>query len=151
MVWPVEISVIALTAFALLGLLDGNPLVPLAAVALAGAILGFLKYNFYPARIFMGDAGSLTVGFLLGFFAIHLTQRPDATVSPMLPVLVLGLPLFDAVWVMTRRLLHRTSPFSPDQSHVHHKFLNLGFEHRFTVLVIYTYFALLGVQRLAAE
>jgi UDP-GlcNAc:undecaprenyl-phosphate GlcNAc-1-phosphate transferase len=132
------LSVLALTAFALLGLLDGATLVPILALALAGAILGFLKYNFYPARIFMGDAGSLSVGFLLGFLAVHLTQRPGATVSPMVPVMILGLPIFDALWVMSRRIFRHISPFAPDQSHVHHKFLNLGFEHRFTVLIIYT-------------
>lgn len=132
------ISVLTLVAFGLLGLLDGNTHVPLLAAALAGAVLGFLKYNFYPARIFMGDTGSLTVGFFLGFFAVHLTQRTGAAVSPMLPVLVLGLPLFDAVWVMGRRLYGRMSPFAPDKTHVHHMFLNIGFEHRFTVLVIYS-------------
>lgn len=131
------VSVIALAAFALLGFQDDDLLSVLLAMSLAGAILGFLKYNFYPARIFMGDTGSMVVGFLLAALAIHLTQRPDSTISPMLPVLILGLPIFDAVWVMTRRLLHRTSPFAADRGHVHHKFLDLGFEHRFTVLVIY--------------
>jgi len=120
-----------------LGLTDGDLLTPFLALALAGAVLGFLKYNFYPARIFMGDTGSLTVGFLLGFMAVHLTQREGGQVSPMLPVLILGLPLFDAVWVMVRRMLRHLSPFSPDQTHVHHKFLNLGLAHRLTVLVIY--------------
>lgn len=132
------ISVIALTAFALLGLLDDNLFASILAAALAGALLGFLKYNFYPARIFMGDTGSLTVGFLLGFLAVLLTQREHGHVSPMLPVVILGLPLFDAIWVMTRRLFNKTGPFLPDKTHVHHKFLDLGIEHRFTVLVIYT-------------
>jgi UDP-GlcNAc:undecaprenyl-phosphate GlcNAc-1-phosphate transferase len=131
------VSVMALGAFALLALLDGNPLAATLALAAVGSVLGFLKYNFYPARIFMGDTGSLSVGFLLGFLAVLLTQHKGANVSPMLPVVILGLPLFDAIWVMTRRLLGRTSPFAPDKSHVHHKFLDLGFEHRFTVLVIY--------------
>jgi len=132
------LSVLALTAFALLGLLDGDTLGPMLALALAGATIGFLKYNFYPARIFMGDTGSLTVGFLLGFLAVQLTQRPGAEISPMVPVMILALPIFDALWVMSRRMLRKMSPFAPDQSHVHHKFLNLGFEHRFTVLIIYT-------------
>lgn len=131
------VSVLALAAFALLGLLDGNHLAALLSMALAGSILGFLKYNFYPALIFMGDAGSLTVGYLLGFLAVMLTQGAAGGISPMLPVLILGLPLFDAVWVMTRRLLNHTGPFSPDRTHVHHKFLDLGVEHRLTVLVIY--------------
>lgn len=131
------VSVLALTAFALLGVLDSVPLASVLAIALAGALLGFLKYNFYPARIFMGDTGSLTVGFMLGFLAVLLTQQDADRISPMLPVLILGLPLFDAVWVMGRRMLRRLGPFSPDKTHVHHKFLDLGIQHRFTVLVIY--------------
>ncbi|MCM2265860.1 MAG: undecaprenyl/decaprenyl-phosphate alpha-N-acetylglucosaminyl 1-phosphate transferase [Desulfuromonadales bacterium] len=132
------VSVIALMPFALLGVLGGNPLVSTLAMALAGALLGFLKYNFYPARIFMGDTGSLTVGFVLGFLAVAVTQSEGMHISPMLPVVILGLPLFDAIWVMSSRLFKKMGPFSPDKTHVHHKFLDLGIEHRFTVLVIYT-------------
>lgn len=132
------VSVIALAAFALLALIDSNPMAVVLAAALAGSILGFLKYNFYPARIFMGDTGSLTVGFVLGFLAVLLTQRECDHISPMLPVLVLGLPIFDAVWVMCRRMLKKLGPFAPDKTHVHHKFLDLGIEHRFTVMVIYS-------------
>jgi len=102
-----------------------------------GAILGFLKYNFYPARIFMGDTGSLVVGYVLGFVAVYLTQNNSSTTSPMIPVLILGLPLLDTVWVMMRRIFLGVSPFAADRSHVHHKFLSLGFEHRFTVIIIY--------------
>lgn len=132
------ISVIALVAFMLLALFDGAPVVALLCAAMLGALFGFLKYNFYPAQIFMGDAGSLTVGFILGFLALMLTQRTGATISPMVPVLILGLPLIDTLWVMGRRLLHGGSPFVADNGHVHHKFLDLGFEHRFTVLIIYS-------------
>lgn len=131
------ISVLALGAYAVLGLIEGDPLTPILAAALAGAILGFLKYNFFPARIFMGDTGSLTVGFTLAFLAVNLTQRPEGRLNVMVPVVVLGLPIFDALWVMGRRLRYRTSPFAADKSHVHHKLLSLGFGHRFTVLAIY--------------
>jgi UDP-GlcNAc:undecaprenyl-phosphate GlcNAc-1-phosphate transferase len=131
------ISMIALTAFFLLGLMNNDVQTALLAAAAAGAVLGFLKYNFYPARIFMGDAGSLTIGFLLGFLAVYVTQRPGATISPMVPILILGLPLLDTIWVMTSRVLQGESPFVADRTHVHHKFLSLGFEHRFTVVIIY--------------
>ncbi len=120
-----------------IGVLDQNVTVVLLCAALGGAILGFLKYNFYPARIFMGDVGSLTVGFMLGFLAIHLTQTGGAAISPMVPVLILGLPLLDTIKVMLRRVRKHLGPFAPDNTHVHHKFLSLGFEHRFAVLVIY--------------
>ncbi len=131
------VSVIALTAFFALGYQDENYSSLVLCAGLLGGILGFLKYNFYPARIFMGDTGSLVVGFLVGFLAIQLTQAPGAGVRPIVPVLVIGLPLLDTVWVMTRRVLKGGSPFSPDMTHVHHKFLNLGFQHRFTVIIIY--------------
>jgi UDP-GlcNAc:undecaprenyl-phosphate/decaprenyl-phosphate GlcNAc-1-phosphate transferase len=131
------VSVIALSTFFLLALIDDNYPVMALCAALLGALLGFLKYNFYPARIFMGDTGSLVVGFLLAFLAIFLTQRPGGGVSPAIPIMILGLPIADTVWVMTRRVLKGGSPFSPDRSHVHHKFLDLGFQHRFTVLILY--------------
>lgn len=131
------VSVIALGTFFLLGWQTGNSAAMVVSAGLLGAILGFLKYNYFPARIFMGDTGSLMVGFLLGFTAVLLTQGPAPTVTPVVPVMVLGLPIIDTLWVMTSRLLQRKSPFAPDMTHVHHKFLNLGFEHRFTVIVIY--------------
>jgi UDP-GlcNAc:undecaprenyl-phosphate GlcNAc-1-phosphate transferase len=69
--------------------------------------------------------------------AIQLTQTPGASVSPMVPVLVLGVPIIDTIWVMTRRVMNGGSPFAPDRTHVHHKFLDLGFQHRFTVIILY--------------
>jgi UDP-GlcNAc:undecaprenyl-phosphate GlcNAc-1-phosphate transferase len=132
------VSCIALAAFFVLGIFEGDKITMLLSAALAGALLGFLKYNFYPARIFMGDTGSLVVGYLLGFLAIYTTQRANSAISPAVPVLILGLPLLDTVWVMTKRVRYGLSPFAADRTHVHHKFLSLGFEHRFTVIVIYT-------------
>jgi len=85
----------------------------------------------------MGDTGSLGLGFALGFMAVYLTQLPESRLSPVVPVLILALPILDTVWVMIPRLLHRNSPFAPDQSHLHHKFFNLGFQHRYTVIFIY--------------
>ena len=131
------VSVIAAGAFFVLGWHAGNTTAMVVTAALLGAILGFLKYNYYPARIFMGDTGSLVVGFLLGFLAVILTQGGQGNLNPVLPVVILGVPIIDTVWVMSSRLLKRQSPFSPDMTHVHHKFLNLGLEHRFSVIVIY--------------
>jgi UDP-GlcNAc:undecaprenyl-phosphate GlcNAc-1-phosphate transferase len=85
----------------------------------------------------MGDAGSLTVGFVLGFLAVMLTQSPGTTISPMLPMLVLALPVIDTIWVMVRRMASGLNPFVGDLSHVHHKFLDLGFQHRMTVVIIH--------------
>jgi UDP-GlcNAc:undecaprenyl-phosphate/decaprenyl-phosphate GlcNAc-1-phosphate transferase len=131
------ISVIALSAFYLLGYHSEATTPMILSAILLGSTLGFLKYNSYPARIFMGDSGSLVVGFLLGFLAILLTQGRSAKISPVVPLIILGLPIIDTLWVMTRRIIKRGSPFSPDKTHVHHKFLNFGFNHRITVIVIY--------------
>jgi len=132
------VSSIALTAFFLIGWLENDPVTMILSAALVGAIFGFLKYNFYPARIFMGDTGSMVVGYVLAFIAVASTQRSGSSISPMVPVLILGLPLLDTVWVMTRRIVKRMSPFAADRTHIHHQFLDLGFEHRFTVVIIYT-------------
>ncbi|MEJ2472199.1 MAG: MraY family glycosyltransferase, partial [Desulfuromonadales bacterium] len=131
------LSVLSLSAFLILGWLEGDPQTMFISAGLIGSLLGFLKYNFYPARIFMGDAGSLTVGFILGFLAVWVTQQPQATTSPMVPILVLALPLIDTIWVMGRRAISKTNPFMPDRTHLHHKFLDLGIRHRLTVLLIY--------------
>ncbi|MDW7646353.1 MAG: MraY family glycosyltransferase [Desulfuromonadales bacterium] len=131
------ISAIALVVFSVLAYRDGNVSALLICSSMLGALLGFLKFNFYPARIFMGDAGSLTLGFVLAFMAVFITQGESSTTSPVVPALVLGLPILDTLWVMGRRLLLRQSPFSPDKTHLHHKFLSLGLDHRFTVLLIY--------------
>jgi len=131
------ISLLAMSAFFVFGLLNDDLIAMSLTAAMIGGILGFLKYNFYPARIFMGDAGSLTVGFILGILAVHITQHPHSNVSPVAPLLILGVPIIDTIWVMSRRLLHGENPFASDRTHVHHRFLNLGFEHRFTVVIIY--------------
>ncbi len=131
------VSAIALAAFMLLAYRGGCRDVMFLSAALLGAVVGFLKYNFYPARIFMGDAGSLSVGFVLGCLAVFLTQAPGTGISPAVPVVVLGLPVIDTVWVMVRRMMKGKKPFSPDMTHVHHKFLDLGLQHRSAVIFIY--------------
>lgn len=130
-------STFALGAFLVLAMEGGNDPVMLMCAGLMGGLFGFLRYNAYPARIFMGDAGSLTVGFLLGFLAIYLTQGPAAEVKPVIPFIILGLPIVDTVRVMSERVLKGGNPFQPDRIHVHHRFLDLGFNHRFTVIIIH--------------
>lgn len=131
------VASIALSAFFILAWQDGNTIAMVLCSGLFGALLGFLKYNVYPAKIFMGDAGSLSLGFILAFLAIHISQGEGSSVSPISPLLILGVPIIDTLLVMSRRVLAGTSPFAPDKTHVHHKFLAMGFEHRFTVIVIY--------------
>lgn len=132
------VSVISLAGFGLLAFLSGNLEVQIVCVALVGAMLGFLRYNFFPARIFMGDAGSLMVGFIISFLALYLTQLGSSQIQPVVPLLVVGLPVADAVWVMISRLCSGKNPFAADRTHIHHKFLALGIEHSHTVILMYS-------------
>ena len=131
------ISVIALATFSLLAYQTGNVEVLVLCTALLGSLLGFLKYNFYPAQMFMGDTGSLMAGFVISIIAIYLTQGNAGQIQPIVPLLVIGLPVADTVRVMTLRMVNNHSPFSADLTHIHHKILDLGFEHRYTVILIY--------------
>ena len=116
----------------------GDPMVALAASATLGALLGFLRYNTHPARVFMGDAGSQFLGFAMGLLAVRLTQQIDGPLSPALPLLLLGLPVLDTLMVMSRRLWEGRSPFSADRNHLHHHLLALGLRQDQAVAVLYT-------------
>jgi UDP-N-acetylmuramyl pentapeptide phosphotransferase/UDP-N-acetylglucosamine-1-phosphate transferase len=111
----------------------------LLAAALAGACLGFLRYNFNPARIFMGDGGSYFLGFTLAAISIIGPAKGLTTVSLLLPLLILSLPLADMSAVIMGRLSDGHSPFHPDRRHLHHRLLRAGFSHRLTVLLIYVF------------
>jgi UDP-GlcNAc:undecaprenyl-phosphate GlcNAc-1-phosphate transferase len=107
------------------------------ALAFAGAVLGFLRFNTYPASVFMGDAGSQLLGFTIGVLSIRATQASTSEVSAAIPVLLLALPILDTLSVMVQRLSEGRSPFSADKNHIHHKLLALGFDHHEAVMVIY--------------
>ena len=109
------------------------------AAALAGACLGFLRHNFNPARIFMGDGGSYFLGFTLAAVSIVGPAKGLTTVSLLLPLLILSLPLADMSAVIMGRLREGRSPFYPDRRHLHHRLLRAGFSHRRTVLLIYVF------------
>ena len=108
-----------------------QPVVALIAIILAGAAFGFLPYNFYPARIFMGDSGAYFLGLTLAMLAIYSGAKL-ATAA-----LVLGFPIVDAVWAATRRIAKRSSPFRADKKHFHHLLLDVGLTQRQAVLVLY--------------
>ena len=109
------------------------------AAALAGCCLGFLRHNFNPARIFMGDGGSYFLGFTLAAVSIVGPAKGLTTVSLLLPLLILSLPLADMSAVIMGRLSEGRSPFHPDRRHLHHRLLRAGFSHRRTVLLIYVF------------
>src|ERR1700677_2236485 len=131
------------TTFLCLGALamlahSGGQSVPAAlALTFAGAVLGFLRFNTYPASVFMGDAGSQLLGFAVGVLSLQATQSGDSAISAATPILLLALPILDTLSVMVQRISERRSPFSPDKNHIHHKLLAMGFGHHEAVMVIY--------------
>jgi len=136
-------TLLSLTAIAVLGYMSGQMAVVLIALAVMGSILGFLRFNTHPARVFMGDGGSQFLGFTTGVLAIFLTQGINSPYSLSLPALLLGLPILDTAVVMARRLRQGRSPFSADKNHIHHRLLNLGLDHYHAVFIIYVVQALL--------
>ncbi|MEA5112578.1 MAG: MraY family glycosyltransferase [Geobacteraceae bacterium] len=106
------------------------------ALAMSGAIFGFLKFNTFPASVFMGDTGSQLLGFSAITLSLYLTQQ-SAALSPMLPLLLLGLPVLDTIYVMAARISRGVSPFVADRRHLHHRLLDLGLHHTESVMAIY--------------
>lgn len=130
----------SILSFGLVGLMafqSSSYAVVILTLAVAGSILGFLRFNSHPARIFMGDTGSQFLGFILGVLVIVMTQQVNPAVSAVLPLLIFGLPVIDTVTVMARRLLAGRSPFAPDKNHIHHRLLAIGFSHYETVVLLY--------------
>ena len=122
-----------------IGYVGGNWLVCLVAATLAGAIIGFLFHNFNPATIFMGDSGSMFLGFVLATMSIvgAGSQKGTTAVAILVPILALGLPIVDTLFAMGRRFLERRPLFSSDRGHIHHRLLDLGLTHRRAVLMLY--------------
>jgi UDP-GlcNAc:undecaprenyl-phosphate/decaprenyl-phosphate GlcNAc-1-phosphate transferase len=129
------LSLLALTA---LGYTSGSPLMLSIALATIGGIFGFLRYNSHPAYVFMGDCGSQVLGFTLGFLVVHLTQTANTEVSAALPLLILGVPIADILSVLYRRIRGRLNWFKATRNHLHHRLLQLGFDHHETVVIIYS-------------
>jgi UDP-GlcNAc:undecaprenyl-phosphate GlcNAc-1-phosphate transferase len=116
----------------------GSAFSALVMAAMLGAVLSFLFYNFNPARIFMGDSGSYLLGFVLAATSlVGATGKATTAVSLLVPVVALGLPIFDTLFAMVRRALERRPLFSPDRGHIHHRLIDLGLTHRRAVLILY--------------
>jgi UDP-GlcNAc:undecaprenyl-phosphate/decaprenyl-phosphate GlcNAc-1-phosphate transferase len=123
--------------------LDQNTLWMTWTGAMAGALLGFLIFNFNPASIFMGDAGSNFLGYLLAVVALQTSRKHTTVVALVVPLCVLGLPLLDVTLTMVRRALLRRGLFTSERGHLHHRLLHLGLSHREAVLVLYAVSAVL--------
>jgi UDP-GlcNAc:undecaprenyl-phosphate GlcNAc-1-phosphate transferase len=137
-------SGIALIAAVTLGVISlttqvGQPMIAVLCFTLAGALAGFLRWNFHPATIFAGTSGVQFVGFTLAVLSILGSAKVAVA------LLVLGVPIIDTFWIIVRRVTQGGSPFTPDRSHIHHRLLDLGLSHRDTVLVIYGICAALGI------
>ncbi len=139
------VVVFAATTNLVVAWINGVPLVAWISAATAGAALGFLFYNFNPARIFMGDSGSYFLGYVLAITALMGTQKASTAASLLVPIMALGVPIFDTLFAMVRRMLERRSIFSPDRGHIHHRLLDLGLTHRRAVLLIYSVSGVLTV------
>ena len=113
--------------------------------ALAGACIGFMPYNLNPAKIFMGDTGSTFLGFVLAVVSIQGLFKFYTIISFAVPFLMLGLPIFDTAFAFIRRIAHGQNPMSPDRSHVHHRLIDMGFNQKQAVAVLYVISAILGL------
>lgn len=127
------------TSFTLftLALIDGNALLAVVSVCVAGATLGFLLYNFSPALIFMGDTGSMLLGYVFAACGLWATAKRSTALSLLLPAVAMGLPLFDTIFAFARRAISGRSPFSSDRAHIHHRMLDLGLNQRQVALGLY--------------
>lgn len=137
------VSSIALISLSIMAIIMGNPFVTATAAILAASSLGFLLFNFYPAKIFMGDTGSLFLGYMISVLAL-LGFKNVALVSLLVPVIMLGVPISDTFFAIVRRIRMKQSITAPDKSHLHHCLLKTGFTHRQSVLIIYGLAILFG-------
>ncbi|KGR80115.1 glycosyltransferase family 4 protein [Ureibacillus manganicus] len=139
------VSTIALITLATMAFIMGNnPFVLALAALLACSTLGFLFFNFHPAKIFMGDTGALFLGFMIAVFSL-LGFKNITVVSFIIPVIMLGVPISDTFFAIVRRLRNGQKWSDPDKSHLHHRLLDIGFSHKQTVLIIYGIAAMFGL------
>lgn len=139
------VCTIAALTFSVIALsMGGAPDAAILAAILAGTTLGFLRHNFFPASIFMGDSGSMLLGFVLATITVHGVLKSVAAVTLVLPLLILGVPIFDLSFAILRRAKNRRSIFKPDRGHLHHRLFNIGFSQRKAVLVLYSWCTLMS-------
>jgi UDP-GlcNAc:undecaprenyl-phosphate/decaprenyl-phosphate GlcNAc-1-phosphate transferase len=145
------ICAIAGSTFAIIGLSLGAPEAALLAAIVAGACFGFLHHNFYPARIFMGDSGALLLGFLLATLAIEGLVKTAALATLVLPLLVLAVPIVDTSFVVAKRLKYRQPLYEADRTHLHHRFMNIGFSQKRAVVYMYAWCGILAAAALSTR
>lgn len=139
------VSAIMSVSLVFIAMRVGEASIALIGIALMGACFGFLPYNFNPATIFMGDTGSTFLGFMLATLSIQGVFKSYAIISFAVPLLILGLPLFDALFAMIRRVLTGKSPMTADRGHLHHRLIDMGFSQKQTVFILYAISGVLGI------
>ncbi len=141
----VGVATISSLTMLVIAMLVSDGLVALMMAALAGGCIGFMPYNLNPAKIFMGDTGSTFLGFILATASIQGLFKFYTIVSFAVPFLMLGLPLFDTCFAILRRVARGQNPMSPDRSHVHHRLIDVGFNQKQAVAILYIISAILGL------
>src|SRR3954469_3856713 len=137
--------------FCLIALSLHRPNPALLAAVVFGACLGFLRHNFYPARIFMGDSGALLLGFVLGALAVQGLLKTAAVATLLFPLLVLAVPILDTSFVVAKRIKYGQPVYTADRTHLHHRFLNIGFSQRRAALTMWAWCAVLAGAALATR
>lgn len=141
------VSSVALITLSIMAFIMGDVFVMSTAAILAASSIGFLYYNFHPAKIFMGDTGALFLGFMISVLAL-MGFKNVTMVALIIPVIMLGVPISDTFFAIVRRVREKQPISAADKSHLHHCLLNIGFSHRQTVLIIYGIAALFGLAAL---
>ncbi|MFV2082840.1 MAG: MraY family glycosyltransferase, partial [bacterium] len=134
-------AIIGLFAIAFMGSKGG---VALFSLILAGGILGFMRYNLHPAKTFLGDSGSLLLGFTISFMAILQSAKTTTFMVLVIPIIFIAIPMVDTIWAFTRRMLKGQHPFEPDREHLHHRLLDLNFTPRQTLGYFYAFSVIMG-------
>ena len=141
----VGVSAISSIVMLVISLMASDPNIAIIMAALAGACLGFMPYNFNPAKIFMGDTGALLLGYVLATVSILGLFKFYAVVSFAAPFLILALPLLDTAFAFIRRLVKGQNPMAPDRGHFHHRLLDMGLTQKQAVAILYAISGLLGL------
>ena len=145
------LGAIAGSTFAIIALSLGKPQAAVLSAIVAGACFAFLRHNFYPARIFMGDSGALLIGFVLATISIQGLLKTAATVALFFPLITLAIPILDTSFVVAKRLKYGRPIYEADRSHLHHRFDNLGFSQRRAVVYLWAWCAILAGAALATR
>ena len=141
----IGVSSISALTMLVIAILVAEPQVAVIMAALVGACIGFMPYNINPAKIFMGDTGSTFLGYILACITIQGLFKFYAVISFVVPFLILGLPIFDTMFAIIRRMSHGQNPMTPDRSHVHHRLIDMGLNQKQAVAVLYVISAILGL------